>query len=111
MLPLLRLLGLVPLVLAAKIRREERTLADWLRGRGALDRSSAVTITSGSRVSVWVRQRLLRAGAVGEADNARYYLSEAGYTRFRARRRRRALIVVTVVTIGLGIAFYLGVIS
>ena len=111
MLPLLRILGILPLFLAAKIRREERRLVDWLRGRGALDRSNAVTITGTGRVAIWVRQRLVRAGAVGEGDNGRYYLSEAGYTRYRARRRRRALIVVTVMIVGLGIAFYVGVIS
>jgi hypothetical protein len=111
MLQLLRVLSFLPLILMARIRGEERRLIDRLRGQGALDRANAVTIDKGRLAAHWARQRLLRAGAIGDAGDGRYYLSEADYTISLSRRRRRAVIVLVVVLVGLAIAFYSGVVS
>ena len=108
MLPLLRPLSFVPIVIAAKLRREERRLVDWFRARGALDRERSVTVNAGGSISSFVHRRLEGAGAIRAAGD-RYYFDEASYAGFRARRRRRAFVVATVVVIGIGIAFLTGV--
>ena len=110
MLPLFRALSIVPIVIAAKVRREERRLVDWFRARGALDENRAVTVNTGGASRGFVHRRLERAGAIRHAGN-RFYFDEESYAGFRARRRRRAFVVATLVVIGIGIGFLTGVIT
>jgi hypothetical protein len=42
-------------------------------------------------------ERLVAAGAVGDAGGGRYWLDPAGYGAWRAARRRRVLIALAVV--------------
>jgi hypothetical protein len=110
MLPLLRVLAFVPMVVAARIRREERRLVDWFRARGAFDAQRAVTVNAGGRISGFVHRRLEGAGAIRSAGN-RFYFDEESYAAFRARRRKRAFVVLTLVIIAVGIGFLTGVIT
>jgi hypothetical protein len=105
MLPFVRVFSLLPLVLAAKIRREERRLVDWYRARGGLDSDRAVSVHPEGAVADWVHQRLIRAGAIRFAGE-RYYLDEDAYAAFRRRRRQRAWIVLGLLLIALAVAFY-----
>ena len=107
---LVRLLSFIPIVVTAKMRREERRLVDWFRARGALDRERAVTINAGGAIGGFVQGRLERADVIRSAGE-RYYFDETSYAGFRARRRRRAFVVTTVVVIAIGIAFLTGVIT
>ena len=110
MVPLLRALAFVPMVIAARIRREERRLVDRFRARGAFDQERAVTVNAGGAISGFVHRRLEGVGAIRPAGN-RFYFDEDSYAGFRARRRKRAFVVVTLVVIAVGIGFLTGVIT
>jgi len=109
MLQLLRALTVLPIVVVAKIRREERRLVEWFRARGALDAERAVTLTGTDRIAGWVHRRLQNAGAI-RAAGARYYFDESSYAAFRARRRQRAMIVLACLLVGIAIGVFAGVI-
>jgi len=110
MWPILRVLAFLPMIAAAKIRREERWLAQSFRARGAVDADHAVALPVDGRLRTWVRDRLVRGGVIKPARDG-VYLEESGYTAFRRRRRHRAALVVTVVLLGLAVAFFSGDVS
>lgn len=105
MLPVLRALTFVPLVIAARLRREERRMIDWFRARGAFDAERAVTVTPSGPVARWVHQRLTSGGALRSAGE-RYYLDDVGYAAFRRRRRTRAIVILTLVLVAAAIVFF-----
>lgn len=107
MLPLLRLLVFLPMILAAKVRREERRMIRRHRDDGAVNPDHVATAESGSRVTRWVRDRLARNGVL-KLTPAGSYLDETAYSAYRWRRRRRALVMVTLVLVGFGIALFRG---
>jgi hypothetical protein len=106
MAELLRALAFLPLLLAAKIRREERRLLERLRQAKALAASSAITLEEPGTIGGWVRHRLLRNRVLGESAGDRYYLIESGYDAFRRRRRQRALVAFALLIIGVLIMLY-----
>jgi hypothetical protein len=110
MLGLLRALSIVPIVIAANVRREERRLVDWFRARGAFDQERAVTVNAGGAIGGFVRRRLEGAGVIRAAGNG-FYFDEDSYAGFRTRRRKRAFVVATLVVITVGIGFLTGVIT
>lgn len=110
MVALLRVLAIVPIALAAKMRREERRLVDWYRARGAFDEQTAVTQQTRGAVAGFVHRRLEGAGAI-RGTASRYYFDETRYAGFRTRRRRRAFVVITLLVVAIGIGFLTGVIT
>lgn len=106
-LPILRVLSFVPIVLGARVRREERRLIQWFRARGALDVARATTVRVDGPIGTWVYDRLVRHGVI-KADGERVYLEEAGYTAFRRRRQYRAVVALALLLVGLAIAFVSG---
>ena len=107
MLPLLRVLAMVPMFLAMKVRREERRLVQGHLDRGALSHDHVARVDSDGRVATWVRDRLVRNDALKLTPEGSY-LDETAYSAYRWRRRRRALVMVTLVLLGFGIAFFKG---
>jgi hypothetical protein len=103
---LLRALSFLPLLLAAKIRREERRLIEHLRQGAALAANSAITLDEPGAIGAWVRHRLLRSRVLGANGADRYYLIESSYSAFRRRRRQRALVAIALLIIGILIMFY-----
>ena len=110
MLSILRVLSFVPLVLVAKLRREERRLVDWFRARGALDDERAVTLNAEGAIATFIQRRLEGAGAI-RAGRGGYYFDETSYAAFRARRRRRAFVIATILVIAIGIGFLTRIIT
>lgn len=92
------------MLVAAKIRREERRLVDRLRDRNALTRERASALSVSGLVQTWVYERLVRNEVIRTA-NAGAYLDESGYAAFRNRRRRRAAVVLGILVVGMA-AFY-----
>jgi hypothetical protein len=110
MLGLFRVLAFLPLLAAAKLRREERQLVQWFRARGALDRERAATLRVDGAIRTWVYERLVRNGAIKSVGD-RVYLEESGYTAFLRRRRHRAVVVLALVLLGLAMAMFRGDVS
>src|SRR5262245_26257091 len=109
-MPWIRVLAFVPMLIAAKVRREERRLVEWFRERGAFDEERAVAISAGGGITGFVQRRLERAGVIRPAAR-RYFFDEERYAAFRSRRRMRAFVVLTILVIGIGIGFLTGVIT
>jgi hypothetical protein len=110
MLQLLRPLAFLPIIVVAKIRRDERRLVEWFRARGALDAERAVTLKATDGIAGWLHRRLQNAGVI-RAAGARYYFDESSYAIFRARRRRRATVVLASVLVAIAIGVFAGVIK
>ena len=112
MLPLLRVLAFVPMIVAIRIRGEERRLVASFHARGALDAARAVKVDAENQGAIarWMHQRLAAAGAIREASGGVYF-DENGYSEFRARRRRRALVVLSLLVAAIVIAMLTGVVT
>jgi len=107
MLAVLRAFSLLPLMVAAKVRREERRLIRAHLERGAVSREHAARVGSDGRIAGWVRERLVRNGVL-KATSEGSYLDETAYAAFRWRRRRRALVMATLLLLGFGMAIFRG---
>jgi hypothetical protein len=95
------------MLVAVKLRREERRLVEWFRARGALDADRAVVLTSDGVLARFIQHRF-EGARVLRATGERYYFDETSYAAFRARRRKRAALVVAALVVGLLIAFLTG---
>lgn len=83
---------------AAASRRMERRLVEHLRSAGAVAASSATAIPDQSWMGSRVVRRLRNAGAIREAGGG-FYLDEAAYAAFRARRMRMMALIVAPLTV------------
>jgi hypothetical protein len=110
MVQLVRVFSLLPLILVTKVRREERRLVQSHLDHGALSRDQVASVENDSRVSRWVRQRLVRNGVL-KLTPAGSYFDETAYAAFRWRRRRRVLVMATLLLLGFGIALFRGDVS
>lgn len=99
----------VPLVLGLLIRRNERRMIARLREAGATLGERAIWLDGRAPLSRFSRGRLARAGVLQPAGNDRYYLNDAAYEAFRARRRTRAAVIVTLLSIGIAVLYFRGV--
>jgi hypothetical protein len=104
----LRALALVPLVVAAGMRRIERRTIVRVTDAGANAPERAVLLQQTGMLGGFVHRRLMRSGVLTAAGNDRYYFSAAAYAAFCRRRRRRALVVGTILLAGLAVAYYRG---
>ncbi len=83
---------------AAAARRAERRLVEHLRDAGAVNPSSSKPIPDQNWIGRSVFRRLTASGAVREAGGG-YYLDEAAYDAFRARRKRNTIIAVSTAAV------------
>src|SRR5262245_57290884 len=90
-----RLLVIVPIALAAAVRRHERRTIQRLTDAGANTAERGILLEEG-RLARLVQGRLERAGALQAVGNDRYYLLMDAYERYRGRRRLRAWIIVPI---------------
>jgi hypothetical protein len=111
MLPLLRIVALLPMMVAARMRRIERRTIARLTDAGANTAERAILLEHGGAVSNFVYRRLTSAGALVATGNDRYYLSRPGYQTFRGRRRKRALVVLTALAAIVAAMYFLGAFS
>jgi hypothetical protein len=90
------LLALAPALalLPALIAGTDRRIVRRLRESDARDSSRAIPLSGIPLIFPLRRRRLLGAGAIREPVGGRYYLDEAGWTRYRAARRRRAVMII-----------------
>jgi hypothetical protein len=109
MIPTLRLLALIPLVVAGRMRRVERRTIARLKDAGANVSERAIVIENNGIVGGFVHERLEAAGALKRAGNDRYYWDEAAYTVFNRRRRQRAAVVFTALALVLTVMYFRGV--
>ena len=96
---------LVPLFVALAIRRTEERIYRTLTDAGALTAESAIEFAVGRPLARSRLRRLVRKGAVGVAENGRYYLDTDGWQAYRSSRRRRGLLAMLVVLALVGITF------
>jgi hypothetical protein len=108
MLPLLRVLALVPLALAGRLCRIERRAIDRFHAAGANIAERAVLLEEGGAPTAFVHRRLAGAHAIVPAGNDRYYLDQDAYDLFCRRRRRRALAALAVVLIVSVVLYFRG---
>lgn len=94
-----------------RLRRIERRTIARLRDAGANLAERGILLEPGGSIVAFVYRRLSRAGVLVSAGNDRYYLDEAAYDAFRARRRRRALIVLGAIVVILLVMYMRGVFS
>jgi hypothetical protein len=111
MLALLRVLAILPMMFAARLRRIERRAIERLKGAGADTAERAILLQNSGVVSDFVYRRLGKAGAIVPANNDRYYLNERAYETFRGRRRRRAVVAVMAVLVIIAVLYAQGVIK
>jgi hypothetical protein len=109
MVPTLRLLALIPLVLAGSMRRVERRTITRLKDAGANVPERAILIENHGMVARFVHERLKAAGALKRAANDRYYWNEAAYAVFNRRRRQRAAVVFGALAVALTVMYFRGV--
>ena len=107
--PVLQALAIVPMALAARLRRlERRTITQVSRAATA---DAAVSLRERGAAAQFVQHRLHRAGVLLDAGNGRYYFSKPAYDRFRRNRRKRALVLIGIVLIGMAVLYWRGDIS
>jgi hypothetical protein len=107
----LQALGMVPLVLASRIRQIERRMVRQLVAAGAVSAHRALAIAGDGRLERFVRSRLERAGAIAHSGGGRYYVVEHAYGAFRRRRRTRAWLVLAIMLVAVGVLLARGVFS
>lgn len=90
---------------AAAARRAERRLVEHLRGARAVDPATASPIPEQNWMGGRAVRRLVAAGALREAG-AGYYLDEAAYEAYRARRRRNTILAVGTAAIVAGLVIW-----
>ena len=105
---LLSLLAFLPLLIAVRLRRVERSMLARLRDAGATTGERGILMPQDGLFNRFVFDRLRRAGVLQDAGNDRYYLHDAAYAGFRAARRRRALAAATILLIGVALLYLRG---
>jgi hypothetical protein len=89
----------------AAARRAERRLVEHLRAAGALSPSSASPIPEQRWMGNKALRRLVTAGAIREAKPG-YYLDEANYSAYRARRNRNTIVIMAVLAVAAGLVIW-----
>ncbi len=102
---------LIPLFVALAIKRAEERIHRQLADARALTAESAIAFSAGGSLGKRRLQRLVRKGAVGVAENGRYYLNTDGWEAYRSSRRRRGLFALLVVVALVGIAFAIAILT
>jgi hypothetical protein len=102
-----RLLVIVPIAVAATVRRLERKTIQRLTDAGANTAERGILLENG-RLARLVHGRLERAGALQAVGNDRYYLVMDAYERYRGRRRVRAWIIVAILLLGVATVYFSG---
>ena len=100
--------AVVPLALAARLRRIERATVARLTDAAATTAATGIPLDDGRLMRQFVHRRLERAGVLLAAGNDRYYFSQAAYDAFRARRRNRAMLILGLIGIGLVVLYSRG---
>ena len=106
MSPYLQVVALLPMAVAAKIRRLERSVVRHATDARADTAARAIVLEARGKLGDMVHARLQRSGVLVSAGNDRYYFDAAAYAAFRRRRRTRAMIVLSVVAV-VGAILYL----
>jgi hypothetical protein len=106
-----QLLALLPMTLAAAVRRSERRTIARLREAGANTAERGIVLERRRPLSRFVQHRLERSGVLLAAGNDRYYLNEAAYDAYRGRRQKRAMVIIALLLIGLAILYFRGDVS
>jgi hypothetical protein len=107
----LQYVALVPMALGLMVRRSERRTIARLQEAGATLAERAILLDSRPPLSRFTHGRLARAGVLQSAGNDRYYLNDAAYEAFRARRRMRAAFIVTLLLLGIAVLYFRGVVG
>ena len=102
---------MVPMALAAALRRSERRAIARLQEAGANTAERAILLERSRPLAGFTHARLERAGVLRSAGNDRYYLDEGGYAAYRQRRRRRAMVAFMLLAIGVALLYYGGTFS
>lgn len=107
----LQLVALVPMTLAAAVRRSERRVIARLRDAAANTAERAILLDRDRPLADFTRRRLERTGVLRAAGHDRYYLDEGGYAAYRNRRRTRARVVFVLLMIGVALLYFGGAFS
>ena len=101
-------LALLPLLVAARMRRVEGGMLARLHDAGATSGERGILMPQDGFFNRLVFNRLRRAGVLQHAGNDRYYVDDAAYGRFRTGRRRRAMATVAMLLIGIALLYLRG---
>lgn len=85
-------------IIGAAARRAERRLVEHLRQAGAVSPASASTIPDQRWMGKRALSRLVAAGAIRE-EKGGYYLDDAIYDVYRARRKRNVIVFVGIAVV------------
>lgn len=94
-------------IVAAQRKRSERELIAELRAKNALSSAAAIELDPQRRMGRSVLQSLVRHSAVLRTPNGAYWLDEAAYSAWRARRQRLIAQTMTIIFIVAALAIAL----
>jgi len=102
---LLRVISIIPMLLAALILRTDRSIVRQLRDAKSTSMGTASRVRVSPAIGNWRLRRLSRVGALGVVNSERFFLREDKYADYQKRRRQRVLLVTGVVILLLAAVF------